>query len=476
MSTATPTAASDKTPGSAKKASGSALPLPPMLNGGLPLVGHALELKKRPVELLQRGRDRYGDMFSIKLPGVPQAVAMTGPKAQHKFFRLSDKQVSMREVYKLMNPIFGKGIAYDAEPEIMAEQLAFFHDALREARLRTYCQGFVEEAEDFFGKWGDEGEVDLYSTGNNLTIYTSSRSLLGSNFRANLSDEFAQLYYDMEGGLHLLAFFAPNLPIPAFRKRDRARKRLGELISGIVAKRRADGEGDEDFLQTLMDAKYKDGRPLTDDEMTGLLLAIMFAGHHTSGVTFAWTNILLNQHPQWIERLRAEQDRVMGDSDELTLEKLRAMTELEWTIKEVLRMYPPLILLMRKVVQSFDYGGFHIPEKSMVLASPSIGHRIGEVFTNPNRFEPDRFGPEREEDKKNAMSWIAFGGGRHRCMGIVFAQLQLRAVMSHVLRNFDFELTESKYEPDYDRMLVGPRLPCRARYKRRKTKTSVSSS
>lgn len=474
MSTATSTATSSSKPKTKSKSTTAGnLPTPPMLDGGLPFVGHALEMKKRPVELLQRGRDRFGDMFSIKLPGVPMAVAMTGPKAQHKFFRLSDKDVSMREVYKLMNPIFGKGIAYDAEPEIMKEQLGFFHDALREARLKTYAQGFVEEAEDFFGKWGDQGEVDLYQTGNKLTIYTSSRSLLGKNFRANLSDEFAQLYYDMEGGLHLLAFFAPHLPIPAFRKRDRARKRLGELISGIVAKRRADGEGDEDFLQTLMDAKYSTGRDLTDDEMTGLLLAIMFAGHHTSGVTFAWTNILLNQHPEWIERLRAEQDRVMGDSDELTLEKLRAMTDLELVVKEVLRLYPPLILLMRKVIRGFDYGGFHIPEKSMVIASPAVGHRIPEVFANPNRFEPDRFGPEREEDKKNAMSWIAFGGGRHRCMGIVFAQLQLRAVMSHVLRNFDFELVESKYEPDYDRMLVGPRLPCRARFSRRSRKTTV---
>ena len=477
MSTATSTATSSSKPKSSSK-SGTAgkLPTPPMLEGGLPFVGHALEVKKRPVELLQRGRDRFGDMFSIKMPGVPMAVAMTGPKAQHKFFRLSDKDVSMREVYKLMNPIFGKGIAYDAEPEIMKEQLAFFHDALREARLRTYAEGFVEESERFFGGWGDEGVVDLYQTGNELTIYTSSRSLLGKGFRDKLSGEFAKLYYEMEAGLNLLAFFAPHLPIPSFRKRDKARARLGALIADIVQERRRTGEGEEDFLQTLMDATYKSGRPLTEDEMTGLLLAIMFAGHHTSGVTFAWTGILLNQNPQWIERLRAEQDRVLGDRTDLTLDDLRAMTELEWTIKEVLRMYPPIILMMRDVLKGFDYGGYHVPAGSMVISSPAVAHRIPEVFHNPNRFEPDRFGPGREEDKKNPMSYIAFGGGRHRCMGIVFAQLQLRAIWSHLLRNFDFELIESKYEPDYDRMLVGPRSPCRARYRRRQARTSAKAS
>ena len=466
----TPSKASSK----AKKAKvASTLPTPPLVSGALPLIGHALDLKRNPVELLSRGRDRHGDLFSLALPGSPSTVVMTGPAAQHKFFRLSDEATSMREVYKLMIPIFGKGIAYDAEPEVMKEQLAFFHEALRETRLRTYAQGFVEEAEDYFGKWGDEGVVELYEVGNELTIYTSSRSLLGKSFRDHLSDEFSKLYYEMEGGLQLLAFFAPNLPIPAFKQRDRARKRLGELIAGIVAERRKQGLTSEDFLQTLMDATYKNGTPLTEDEMTGLLLAIMFAGHHTSGITFAWTGILLNQHPQWIERLRAEQDRVLGDRTDLQLEDLRAMTELEWVVKEALRLYPPIIMVMRRMLEGFDFGGYHVPEGSMVMASPAVAHRIPEVFKNPNRFEPDRFGPEREEDRKHAAAFISFGGGRHRCMGIVFAQLQLRAIWSHLLRNFDFELLEPRYEPSYDRMLVGPRSPARVRYRRRSRKTTV---
>jgi sterol 14-demethylase len=77
-------------------------------------------------------------------------------------------------------------------------------------------------------------------------------------------------------------------------------------------------------------------------------------------------------------------------------------------------------------------------------------------------------------DKKNAMAWIPFGAGRHRCMGIMFAQLQLRALWSHLLRNFDFEAVEDVYEPDYTRLLVGPRQPCRLRYRRRRSKTTLS--
>jgi sterol 14-demethylase len=130
-------------------------------------------------------------------------------------------------------------------------------------------------------------------------------------------------------------------------------------------------------------------------------------------------------------------------------------------------MYPPLIMLMRKVLKGFEFKGYEFPENTMVMASPAVSHRIPEVFRNPDAFDPERFGPERAEDKKHPMSWIAFGGGRHKCMGIVFAQLQLKAIYSHVLRNFDIDLYGDVYEPDYERMLVGPRLPCRARFFRR---------
>ena len=442
--------------------------VPPLLDGGIPVLGHALELNRHPVDLLMRGRRRFGDLFSLSLPGAPHTIVMTGPPAQEKFFRLSEPDVSLRDVYKLMTPIFGKGIAYDATPEVMAEQLGFFHAALRESHLRAYADGFVAEAEEYFGKWGDRAVVDLYATGNELTIYTSSRCFLGLDFRRRLSSEFAKLYFDMEGGLSLLAFFAPHLPTPKFIKRDRARKRMGELIANIVEERRRAGTTGADFLQALMEAKYQDGRALTHDEITGLILAIMFAGHHTSGVTFSWTSVLLAQHQRWLAELREEQERILGDRTTVTLDDLHAMEKLGWTIKEVLRLYPPLIMLMRKVLKGFEFKGFEFPENTMVVASPAVSHRIPEVFAGPDAFDPERFAPDRAEDKKHPMSWIAFGGGRHKCMGIVFAQLQLKAIYSHVLRNFDIELYGDVYEPDYERMLVGPRLPCRARFVRRK--------
>jgi len=72
--------------------------VPPMLDGGIPVLGHALELNRRPVDMLARGRRRFGDLFSLSLPGTPHTIVMTGPSAQEKFFRLSEPDVSLREV------------------------------------------------------------------------------------------------------------------------------------------------------------------------------------------------------------------------------------------------------------------------------------------------------------------------------------------------------------------------------------------
>lgn len=445
--------------------------LPPMLPGGVPVLGHALEMGKDPIAMIQRGRDMFGDIFSMRLPGRP-TVVMTGHRAQETYFRLRDNQVDQREVYRFTVPVFGKGIAYDAEPEIMREQLGFFHAALRESRLRTYVDGFMKEAEDYFGKWADEGVVNMVDVGNELTIYTSSRSLLGEDFRNHLSSEFAAQYHDLESGMNTLSLFAPNFPSPAHIRRDRARVKLGQMIGGIVEERRRDGSHSEDFMQTLLEAKYKDGRELTPEEITGLLLTIMFAGHHTSGVTFAWTAVNVARYPHIAAALNTEQESVLGDRTDLTLEDLRSMNYLEWTIKEVLRMYPPLIMLMRKALVDLEFGGYDIPAGTMMMASPSVGHRIPSIFADPHRFDPERFGPGREEDKRSPYGHIAFGGGRHRCMGIVFAQLQLRALWSHLLRTFEFELVDppSSYYIDYSSIIAGPHPPCRVRYRRKPVK------
>jgi hypothetical protein len=157
----------------------------------------------------------------------------------------------------------------------------------------------------------------------------------------------------------------------------------------------------EDILQTLVESHYADGRALTEDEITGLILTIMFAGHHTSGVTFSWIAVLLGQNPHLARRLVEEQQQILGDRTTLTYDDLKQMKLLEWTIKEALRLYPPIILVMRRVLKAFEFGGYNVPEGAMLLASPAVSGRIPDMFAEPHRCDPDRYGPAAKRTRSS---------------------------------------------------------------------------
>lgn len=439
--------------------------LAPVLTGGWPWLGHAASFYKHPIELLRRGRERFGEVFRFRLAGQWVNV-YTGPAANAAFFRAPDEQLSAREAYQFTVPIFGKGVAYDAEPRVMDEQLRLIHPALTDERLQLYARAMEEEARAFFDDWGSAGEADLLEAMNDLTVFIASRCLIGHEFRGRLSREFAHLYRDLEQGLNLVGFLGPNVPLPAHRRRDRARARIAELLGPILSERRAGRAQGEDFLQTLLDARYEDGRPLSDHEIVGLLLTLIFAGQHTSAVLAAWAGILLIQHREEREAVEEEIESV-GQGEPLTLERLQSLVRLERAIKEAERLYPPLVMLMRKIRSDFVFRDVLAPAGDLAMVSPAVSHRIAEIFSEPDRYDPGRFAPGREEDRQSRFTLIGFGGGKHRCIGMVFAYQQIKVIWSTLFSRFDFELVGPAPVPDHSTWVVGPRSPCRVRYRRK---------
>ncbi len=446
--------------------------LAPAMPGGAPYLGHALEFWKRPIDLLSRGAERYGDLFRFRLAGRDVNV-MIGPKGHSAFFHAPQNVLSARECYQFTVPVFGKGVAYDVTTDEMDHQLAFVHPALSEKRLRTYAQVMGEEAEAYLDRWGDSGEVDLFDVGQDLTTFIATRCLLGADVRRHLTTEFARLYHDLDGGMNLIAYFLPNAPLPSFRRRDHARVEVNDLLSKVMTDRRRSGTSGEheDFLQTLMDARSPDGAPLPDHVITGLLLTLIFAGQHTSAVLSAWTGILLHQHPVYLPAIRRELEDVFGATGPVTIEGLRRVSALERSIKETERLRPPLVMLMRMVLEDMEHAGHTIAKGSLAMVSPAAAHRLPSIFRDPHAFDPDRFAPGREEDRKQLYSLIGFGGGKHRCMGMVFAIQQVKAIWAVLLRRFELELCEPEYRPNYSTFVVGPHQPCRVRYRRIKKAT-----
>jgi sterol 14alpha-demethylase len=433
--------------------------------------GHLEDLRHDPIDLLTRVREECGAVGRFDLAGR-DVVLVSGAEVNEVFFRAPDEVLDQAEAYPFMTPIFGKGVVFDASPERRREALK--NQALRGDMMRGHAATIEDEIRRMVTAWDDEGEIDLLDWFAELTIYTTSACLIGKRFREQLDGRFAQLYHDLERGTDALAYVDAYADIESFRRRDAARVALVELVQAIIDQRNNEpppAKDDRDLLDVLISLKSDDGEQhFSTDEITGMFISMMFAGHHTSSGTAAWTLIELLRHPEVMGSVVEELDELYADGAAVSFQALREIPQLESSIKEALRLHPPLILLLRVAQQEIEIGGHRIAPGTMVGATPRVSNRIAEDFPSPESFDPGRYVDPRQEDLTNRWTWIPFGAGRHRCVGNAFAMMQLKAIFSVILRDYEFEMVQpsESYRDDFSKMVIQLQQPCRVRYRRRR--------
>jgi sterol 14-demethylase len=468
-------------------------PLPPMVQSSvpIPLLGPCIEFGKSPVKMVRRCYDKYGPVFTVPMMHK-RLTFLVGPEAQEPFFTHGDDVLSQQEVYGFMKPVFGPGVVYDADRKKRQVQFQSMAHGLRMSRLKGYVAKVERETRLFLKEsWGDgSGEVDLLEALSELTILTASRCLHGDDVRENLYREVSKLFHDLDQGVTPLTVFFPHAPTKAHAKRDAARTEMVELFGKVIQARRDNpgvgGDG-TDILKIFMEMTYKDGTKISNDEITGLLIALLFAGQHTSCITSTWTTLFIANNPDIMKRVIQEQEDLLKGGEEtnktngtathtataLDYDKVNEMELLHNCMRESLRLCPPLILLMRYAQKDFQVKAnngtttYTVPKGDMVLVSPSVAMRIEETFKDAETFDPDRYCPGREEHKQ-PFAYLGFGGGIHSCMGQNFAFMQVKTILSILFREYEIELVSDEFpDIDYEAMVVGPKGDCRVRYKKR---------
>ena len=440
------------------------------VSGGEDEHGHLEEFRTDPIGLMQRVRAECGDVGFFQLAGK-KVILLTGAEANEFFFRAADEDLDQAQAYPFMTPIFGKGVVFDASPERRKEML--HNSALRGDHMKSHAATIEREERRASENWGTDGEIDLLDFFSELTIYTSTACLIGAKFRDQLDSRFASFYHQLERGTDPLCYVDPYLPIESFRIRDEARVGLVALVGEIMNQRIANpptDKSDRDMLDVLVSIRDEDGDlRFSADEVTGMFISLMFAGHHTSSGTSSWTLIELLRHPQIYAQAQQELDELYADGQEVSFHALRQIPVLENVLKETLRLHPPLIILMRVAQGEFEVAGHAIDDGDFVAASPAISNRIPEDFPDPEAFDPDRYDKPREEDVIHRWTWIPFGAGRHRCVGAAFAAIQIKAIFSVLLQEYDFEMAHppESYRNDHSKMVVQLARPATVRYRRR---------
>ncbi len=442
----------------------------PKVSGDDGDTGHLEELRVDPIGLMQRVRDECGDVGEFRLADK-RVVLLSGADANEVFFRAPDEELDQAAAYPFMTPVFGEGVVFDASPE--ERRRALHNQSLRDKFMRGHAETIQREVDRMVTQLDESGEFDLLDFFAELTIYTSSSCLIGPKFREELDVRYSQVFHGLEQGTDALAFVDPYMDIESFRVRDASRAELVRMISGITDQRLAappPAKEDMDLVDVLLSIKDEHGEAqFSADIITGMFISMMFAGHHTTSGTAAWTLIELLRHPEHLAAVVDELDELYADGSDVSYQALREIPYLESAIKEALRLHPPLILLLREATVPFEVEGYTVEPGTLVGASLSLSNRLPEAFPDPDTFDPTRYLDPRNEDIQNPWNWIPFGAGRHRCVGANFAMMQLKAIFSVLLQDWTFEMAQppESYRNDHSKMVVQLEQPCRVRYRRR---------
>jgi cytochrome P450 len=291
--------------------------------------------------------------------------------------------------------------------------------------------------------WRNGEVINVYEEARRMTLEAVISALTGVDIRDNYEAMASTIthLFDYHTKPSIQKWVRVDTPFTGYGKSLRARKTLDALIYGLIEQRRRNGLGD-DMLSWLMEARDEDGTQLTDRQIRDQVLLLIYAGHDTATCTLGWALQLLGKHPEARQRVTDELKR-FGSPDKLGMGELRSMPEMDMVIDETLRLYPPVWLCLRGVTQTFVFDGIEIPEGSSLMYSAGASHRLPEVFEDPLTFNPQRFTPERKS-KLPPFSYIPYGGGAHMCVGMPFAQAELKVLLAHILSHWELTPADDK--------------------------------
>ena len=202
----------------------------------------------------------------------------------------------------------------------------------------------------------------------------------------------------------------------------------GALRAQIPAKRAGDGR---DLFSVLCHAESEDGARFSDADVVNHMIFTMMAAHDTSTITLTMMAYYLAAHPEWQERLR-EESRALG-KPAIGFDDLDALPAMELVLKETLRMNAPVGMLAREALRDTAVDGFHIPKGTKLMLGVYPTQRMEPWWNDPDTFDPERFTAERAEDASHPYAWTPFGGSVHKCIGMHFGSMEVKAILHQLL-------------------------------------------
>ena len=365
--------------------------------------------------------------------------------------------------------LLGEGLL-TSEGELHRQQRKLIQPVFHHGNLKDIAVIMRERARQRAESWGAEQTLNLNQEMHALTLTIVGEALFGTEV-GERSGRVSQLMETVMETFFL--FMSPLAPFfeffghPKLKRAAKARRELSAIVRTMIDERRKTNQTRKDLLTLLFAAQDPEtGLGMSDDQLRDEVMTLFLAGHETTANALAWTIYLLTQHPDIAQRLATEM-RPVGkrsrlseptsamemDKDPSSVGQARASAPddleselgirdddlLSRVIRESLRLYPPVWAIGRRATQGLRIGGTEVPKGAIVLACQWALHRSDRYFSNPIQFDPDRW----MADDQRALpkyAFFPFGGGPRSCIGEGFAWMELRIVLTEILRRWRFEM------------------------------------
>jgi cytochrome P450 len=435
--------------------------------------GFSLARTKRfidePLPLLLEAYERYGAIFTLRILHS-NVVFMLGPKANHYVTVSHAANFTWREShFRDLIALLGDGLLTTDDPYHKRSRQIML-PAFHRERIAASIGVMSEETERALEKWQPGQRIDLYSWTRHLATRIAMRALFGIDPDGATAREidaaalFERALRFYASGYQYRFLRGPRTP---WAQLQEASKKLDRMLYDEIVRKRATGERGEDVLSLLLDAQDESGEGMTDTQIRDEMMTLLFAGHDTTTSTVTFMFYELARHPHLLDALTAEQDAAPYNGKPSTDSRSTGSTigqqlmsgelaQLEMTLDETLRKYPPAWIGPRKSVDAFEFEGHTVPANAYVNYCSWASHHLPDVFAEPQAFRPERFSPEAKKDIPKG-AYIPFGGGSRTCIGMRFGQLEVRTIATLIAQRFRLELP-SDFALSYRQMpTISPR-------------------
>jgi cytochrome P450 len=414
----------------------------------LPRLVQTLWMLRRPVSVQQRCQRRFGDCFTLRFIGqLGTTVHIADPAAVKMVFRGDPEvfragQANIRaggQPTAVLEPLLGeRSVALlDGEPHLRRRRLILplFHGE----RIQRYAELIREIATLELERWPKHQSFALGPRMQTITLEVMLRAVFGIEDATRLREVGPRL---SRLGRMTTGLGAAMLPFAGRSPRStkwapwvrlqRAIDSADELLFEEIRRRRSDPGTVErhDVLSMLLQARDENGDGLTDADVRDQLVTLLLAGRGTTAAAATSVVELLLGHPD--ARARLEEELSNGGT---------AYTDA--AIKEALRLRPVLPAVGRRLAAPVVLNGYRLPAGVNVSPAIHLLHRRPDIYPAPNAFRPERF----LEESPDGSQWIPFGGGTRRCIGASLAMLELRIIVSTIMRHARLSLVERRFRP-----------------------------